>query len=120
MSAEGFPKDARLRHRSEFQKIRNEGRSVVGRYFRLNALNGNPGEQARLGIITTRKFGGAVERNRFRRRIREVARRSLAQFRPGVWMVVIARREATRAGIGDLRDEWLRLARKLSILRDFS
>lgn len=121
MSALGFPKEARLRQRREFLAVRNQGRSAVGRYFRLNALAGQDGTSLpRVGIITTRKFGPAVQRNRFRRRIREIARSTLQQLKPGTWLVVIARREAAGADFGDLREEWLRLARRLSIFRDFS
>jgi ribonuclease P protein component len=46
---------------------------VVGRYLVVFALPGE-GEVCRLGITATRKIGGAVVRNRARRRIRELSR----------------------------------------------
>jgi ribonuclease P protein component len=46
---------------------------VVGRYVVVFAL-AKPGSRCRLGITTTRKIGGAVVRNRARRRIRELFR----------------------------------------------
>ena len=46
---------------------------MVGRYLVVFALPGE-GEVSRLGITATRKIGGAVVRNRARRRIRELAR----------------------------------------------
>jgi ribonuclease P protein component len=49
------------------------GVKVVGRYVVLFAL-ARPGSTCRLGITTTRKLGGAVVRNRARRRVRELFR----------------------------------------------
>ena len=46
---------------------------MVGRYLVVFALPGE-GEVSRLGITATRKIGGAVVRNRARRRIRELFR----------------------------------------------
>jgi ribonuclease P protein component len=65
----------RIRRRAEFQEIYGRGTKVHGRYstvFLLRRQSGN----GRLGIAATRKFGGAVERNRAKRLIREVFRRN--------------------------------------------
>jgi ribonuclease P protein component len=53
---------------------------------------------ARIGFTVTRKSGGAVERNRIRRRLKEALRlgRELA-IRPGYDYVVLGRREALTA-----------------------
>ncbi len=59
--------------RAEFQRVYASGVKVVGRYLVLFALPGS-GDSCRLGITTTRKIGGAVVRNRARRRIRELFR----------------------------------------------
>jgi len=51
-----------------------------------------PDAVTRLGIAATKKLGGAVERNRAKRRMREAARALLPQFAaPGVDYVIIAR-----------------------------
>lgn len=120
MKENGFSKKVRLVHRAEFQRVRLEGRSAIGKYFRINVLQGNPEAHPRVGMITTRKFGNAVERNRFRRRFREIVRRDLRLMHPGVWLVGVARRDARDAHFSQLRDEWLRLAHKLSIFRNRS
>ena len=60
--------------------------------------------------------GGAVVRNRVRRRLREIVRRHQHELRQGVWFVIIARYEAATASYDALEDEWLRLARRASIL----
>jgi len=73
-------------------------------------------EPARFGIITSRKVGGAVERNLVRRRLREICRAQCPFARPGLLVVVSAKAAAATATFSELRDEWLLLARKLSIL----
>jgi ribonuclease P protein component len=58
----------------------------------------NDGESDRLGIIASRRFGGAVARNRAKRRIREIFRRRQREAATGAHvrpldLVVIPRRE---------------------------
>lgn len=115
---ERFPAAARLRETREFLAVRAEGRMVQGRYLRMSVLR-RPGEDpVRIGIVTSRRVGGAVQRNRVRRRLREIFRVRRAQFPAGLWLVVVAKPGAAGAGFGELREEWLRLAGRLSILRD--
>ena len=63
----------RLLRRADFQRVYTGGVKVVGRYVVVFALAG-AASVCRLGITTTRKIGGAVVRNRARRRIRELFR----------------------------------------------
>ena len=65
---------------------------------------------SRIGFITTRQLGGAVVRNRVRRRLREIVRASRPRLRTTCWIVVIARSAAARASADELRAEWERLA----------
>ncbi len=72
----------------------------------------------RIGLITSRRVGNAVQRNRVRRRLREICRLHRSRLADG-WLVVIsARAAAENAGFAELRDEWLLLAGRLSILPD--
>ena len=73
-------------------------------------------KKSRIGIIASRKVGRAVLRNRARRRIREIFRRHQHEIRDGTWMVVIVSGRAARATYVQMEDEWLRLARRASIL----
>ena len=50
--------------------------------------------EPRLGLSVSRKVGGAVERNRVKRLIREAFREELPRLRPGYDVVVVARPDA--------------------------
>ena len=65
--------------------------------------------EARTGIVTSRRVGGAVERNRVRRRLREIVRAERARLLPGAWFVIVARHRAVEAAFDELRAEWMRL-----------
>jgi len=70
----------------------------------------------RAGFVTSRRLGRAAVRNRVRRRLRELVRRHQQEVRASFWIVVTAKSEAARANYYALEDEWLRLAKRASIL----
>ena len=112
-----FPKSRRLTLDSEFQRVRTEGASIRGGTLTLGVLkNAEPKALVRAGFITSRRVGGAVVRNRTRRRLREIFRKHQHEICGGVWVVTIASARTARETSHALEDEWLRLARRASIL----
>ena len=80
-------------------------------------LSRNAGGNAlRAGFVTSRTIGRAVVRNRIRRRLREIVRKHQHATTDGTWIVTIARSSAAAASYAELEGEWLRLARRASIL----
>lgn len=65
----------RLRRRGEYQRVYANGIKVVGRFLVLFFRVGE-GVACRYGITVTRRTGGAVVRNRVRRRLRELVRQA--------------------------------------------
>ena len=111
-----FSKSRRLTRDSEFRQVRTEGRSVRGEMLTIGFLeNVDPTAPPRAGFITSRRVGGAVVRNRTRRRLREIFRRHQDAVRGGIWIVTIASARAARGSFPALEDEWLRLGRRASI-----
>jgi ribonuclease P protein component len=96
--------------------VRESGKAVQGRLLRLAIYCHLAEGAAKVGIITSKRVGGAVVRNRVRRRLRELVRHSLSHFPPGSLIVVIAKPAAAAASFEELRQEWLLLGRRLSIL----
>jgi ribonuclease P protein component len=114
-----FPASARLRNSGEFAEVRAGGRMVQGRLLRMTALMRADQEvPVRLGVVTSRRVGPAVARSLVRRRLREIFRACRQQISPGLWLVVTAKTGAAEAGFAPMRDEWLRLAGRLSIFRN--
>ena len=111
-----FPKTRRLTHRSEYERLKRDGITQRGRLLMLSVMPMGNSAPWRAGIVTSGRLGGAVVRNRVRRRLREIVRRHQHELRRGVWFAIIARNEAATASYGMLEDEWLRLARRASIL----
>ena len=84
-------------------------------YARRNRLQRNE-----IGITVSKKLGGAVVRNRTRRRLREVYRLNEERFTPGWDIVVVARSRSVDADFGKLTEAYLSLAAKSGLLREDS
>lgn len=109
MGALTLPKAARLSRRADFAAVRAHGASWHGRLMVVGAWTAPETDPARIGVITSRKTGNAVERARLRRRLREIFRLHRRLLPRGLWMVVIPRRAAAVAKYAALRDEWCTL-----------
>lgn len=86
----------RLRRRADFLKAA-AGSKAPAAPFVLQAARREEDGSARIGFTVSKKVGTAVERNRVRRRLREIVKRSEALLRPGYDYVVVGRRTALEA-----------------------
>ena len=84
----------RLRGRAAFLAVKGSRASTSSRSLRV-AIAENGLDVARVGFAVPRAAGGAVQRNRIRRRLRELLRPRLADL-AGVDVVITVRREAAR------------------------
>lgn len=112
-----LPSALRMKASREFARVRKEGTSQAGRFLVLSVLKEPSIPEFHFGLITSRKLGTAVTRNRIRRRLREVIRAQRDSISPGWMFVVIARWRAPEASLEDLRKDWQRLARKAGLLQ---
>lgn len=79
-----------LRRRADFEAIGRNGQAratpeLVLRWMRTDRA------ESRIGLSTPRSLGGAVQRNRVRRRLRELVRARLERIGPGWDILLIAR-----------------------------
>ncbi len=111
-----FPAARRLKLSREFKQVREEGRTVRGGLLMFGVLAVEEEKKFRVGLVTSRRLGGATVRNRVRRRLREIVRRNQHVLKDGAWLVVIARPAAAQADSAALEAEWLRLARRAGLL----
>lgn len=105
----------RLVRSALFREAYDQGRRHHGRFMVL-WLRAGEGAALRLGVVTGRKVGDAVDRNRVRRRLREVFRRHRPLFE-GPWdVVLVGRRAVLEASWADLTSELLALARRAGLM----
>ena len=115
-------------HKAEFQKVYTEGVKRVGHLLVVYLL---PADDMARAVVASRKVGGAVQRNRAKRLLREAFRQGLPgrtedvvglreRLFPdpdaananadrvgsgGLWVVLVARHSILDAGFRDVRDE---------------
>ena len=111
-----FPRELRLTQKADYDRVFRDGRHCRnGLFLLICAANGL--DRSRMGLVVSRKFGGAVKRNRLKRLCREAFRLSRRTLPAGLDFVVLpkARPEAyTLEKVTDslrtlLSDAWQRL-----------
>ena len=81
----------RLSRSAEFERVYRHGRSTANRHLVLYTFPNPDADRPRLGLSVSRKVGGAVERNRVKRLLREAFAASQADLVGGFDVVVVAR-----------------------------
>lgn len=98
----------RLRQRADFLAAAG-GLKIPSATFVLQARDRTDKAPPRIGFTVSRKVGNAVERNRVRRRLRELVRlRSGGALRPGYDYVLVGRRAALSAAFSELSADYER------------
>ena len=85
-----LPCVARITEKSEYQRVFSQGEKLWGRLF-VCYVQVETAAECRLGLVVSRKVGGAVVRNRVKRYIREFFRLNRHRLVPGLQLVVVAR-----------------------------
>src|SRR4051812_4998257 len=85
-----FLKSRRLRRRSEYERVRRDGTTRHGKLLMLNVAPMENFDPSLAGVVTARRLGGAVVRNRVRRRLPEIVGQHQPQLRPGFCFVLVA------------------------------
>jgi ribonuclease P protein component len=85
------PTRGRLSRSAEFERVYRQGRSSANRHLVLYAFPNADANGPRLGLSVSRKVGGAVERNRVKRLLREAFARAEPALEPDQDVVLVAR-----------------------------
>ena len=115
-----FPKSRRLLKHADFQRVYQAGRRqftgnmTVFFLRREAALAGEP----RVGLTVGKVLGGAVDRNRIKRRMREAVRLSVASLTRDVDVVLHPRRTVLTAEFAGLQEEVSRIFATVQKSRD--
>ncbi|MEO1135359.1 MAG: ribonuclease P protein component [Pseudomonadota bacterium] len=104
-----------IKKRRDFLAMRNAAKAHAPSFLMLARANPENGKAARLGLTTTKKLGGAVVRNRIRRRLRAAAREIFPNNAvPGTDYVLVARKAAYDRNYNALLDDMKRALLRLS------
>jgi ribonuclease P protein component len=112
-----FRKSMRLLRHSDFERVYKQGRrhfaSRMTVFFRLREGSGGP----RIGFTVSKALGGAVERNRMRRRLREAVRLGWPAFSAPVDIVVNPKKSVLTASFQQIAAE---IGNAFEVVRKFA
>lgn len=107
-----YPRRGRLLRHADFERVYKQGRRhfsahmtvfYLARTGNQDSVAGEPG--IRIGFTVSRALGGAVDRNRMKRRLRECARACWPQVAPAVDVVVNPKKSLLTADFAGLQEE---------------
>ena len=110
-------KEQRLCKNREYQLVYRRGKSYVNRRVVLYVLPRSPKQPTRIGFVTGKKIGCAVERNRCRRLMKEVYRLHQFDLRDGFDLVLIGRSSLKYAGFKEAEQSIMQLFRHARVLK---
>lgn len=113
----GFGRAARLKQGREFAQVRQQGERIANGCLIANWRRLSAGAPSRLGVITARKIGGAVVRNRARRLLRESFRLHQQDLGAPVELVLVARASIVGKRFSDVERDFLSTLRKAGLLK---
>ena len=89
-------KKYRLKKKKDFERVYKQGKGIRQDFLFLRAGKNNL-ENSRIGIVVSAKVSKkAVERNLFKRRLREALRKKLPDMRPGLDIIIIVLKGFTK------------------------
>jgi ribonuclease P protein component len=104
----GLPRSRRLKQSSDFARAREQGKRLVCGCLIANLRPLAPGSISRLGVVTSKKVGGAVARNRARRLLRESFRLHQHDLPHPADVVLVARPSIVGKKFADVERDFLR------------
>jgi ribonuclease P protein component len=105
----------RLTRSTEFKRVRRSGKSFAHPLIVLIA-DASEQQQTRVGVTASRSLGGAVQRNRAKRRLREAMRPLLGDLRDGWNLILLARKPLLEAKLPQIESALTQLLQRSNLL----
>jgi len=109
-----FPRSARLLRHSDFERVYKQGRRHFAAHLTVFYLRRSEATGLRVGFTVGRVLGGAVERNRMKRRLREAVRLQGFQTHAAVDVVINPKKSLLIAEFSELQKE---IARAFEVIQ---
>jgi ribonuclease P protein component len=106
----------RLRQARDFTALKQRGERLVSGCLIVNWSPRTAGEVSRVGVITSRKLGPAVTRNRSRRLMREAFRLHQHELRQPVSLVLVARASIVGKPLSAVEHDYLAALRRCGLV----
>jgi ribonuclease P protein component len=107
----------RLAQSRDFARIRQQGERLAQGCLIANWNRLPEGMPPRLGVVTSKRIGGAVQRSRARRLLRETFRHHQHEFAQPVELVLVARNSIAGKKLADVEKDFLSALKRAGILK---
>jgi ribonuclease P protein component len=108
---------ARIGPSGDFARIRQQGQRMVLGCLIANWQRLPDGSKPKLGVVTSKKIGGAVQRNRVRRLLRESFRQHQHEFAQPVEIILVARNSIAGKKFADVEKDYLTTLKRAGLLK---
>ena len=110
-------RSSRIEQSGEFARIRQQGQRVVVGCLIANWQRLPDGAKPKLGVVTSKKIGGAVQRNRARRLLRESFRQHQIELAQQVEIILIARNSIAGRAFAEVEKDYLTALKRAGLLK---
>ena len=100
-----FPRSSRLLRHADFERVYKQGKRHFATHMTVFYLGRTEGEGLRIGFTVGRVLGGAVDRNRMKRRLREAVRLNRPAQSAPVDVVINPKKSLLKADFADIQKE---------------
>jgi ribonuclease P protein component len=107
----------RIGQSRDFARIRQQGQRLAVGCLIANWQQLPDGAKPKLGVVTGKKIGGAVERNRARRLLRESFRQHQAELSQPVEIILVARNSISGKEFAGVEKDYLTALRRAGLLK---
>ncbi len=111
-------RSSRLTQSRDFARVRLQGQRLALGCLIANWHKLADGSAPKLGVVTSKKIGGAVQRNRARRLLRESFRQHQHEFAEPVELVLVARNSIAGRSFAEVEKDFLAALRRARLLKN--
>jgi ribonuclease P protein component len=108
----------RLQQSRDFTRIRQQGRRLALGCLIANWQSLPDGAKPMLGVVTSKRIGGAVARSRARRLLRESFRRHQNEFSAPVEIVLVARNSIAGKSFAEVEKDFVTALHRAGLLKN--